>query len=241
MAVDSLTFTVVTVIYLATLVGLGYLGYRKTKGADDFMLAGRKVHPALIALSYGATFISTAAIIGFGGQAAKLGLGLMWLVFMNIALGIFMTAIDSYIFVPALPTIVRDMNTSLDWVSWTMTIFMLFMTAIMPLAGKLSDIYGRKKVYMAGIAIFTLGSLASSLSWDIYSLIAFRGIQAIGAGLVFPAAIAALNSAAPEDKKGKTMGLMMAMAAVSVVLALGMIAFSRHYAIKPATASPADS
>ncbi len=93
MAVDSMTFTVVTVIYLAILVGLGYLGYRKTKGADDFMLAGRKVHPALIALSYGATFISTAAIIGFGGQAAKLGLGLMWLVFMNIALGIFIAFI----------------------------------------------------------------------------------------------------------------------------------------------------
>ncbi len=93
MAVDSMTFTVVTVVYLAILVGLGYLGYKRTKGADDFMLAGRKVHPALIALSYGATFISTAAIIGFGGQASKLGLGLMWLVFMNIALGIFIAFI----------------------------------------------------------------------------------------------------------------------------------------------------
>ncbi len=92
-AVDSLTFTVVTGVYLAILVALGYLGYKRTKGADDFMLAGRKVHPALIALSYGATFISTAAIIGFGGVAAQLGMGLMWLVFMNIALGIFIAFI----------------------------------------------------------------------------------------------------------------------------------------------------
>ena len=93
MAVDSLTFTAVTAVYLAILVALGYLGYKRTKGADDFMLAGRKVHPALIALSYGATFISTAAIIGFGGVAAQLGMGLMWLVFMNIALGIFIAFI----------------------------------------------------------------------------------------------------------------------------------------------------
>jgi solute:Na+ symporter, SSS family len=93
MAVDSMTFGIVTIVYLAILVGLGYLGYKKTKEADDFMLAGRKVHPALIALSYGATFISTAAIIGFGGVAAQLGLGLIWLVFMNIALGIFIAFI----------------------------------------------------------------------------------------------------------------------------------------------------
>ncbi len=103
-----------------------------------------------------------------------------------LALGVFMTAMDSYIFVPALPTIVKDLNTSLDWVSWTMTIFMLFWTAIMPIAGKLSDIYGRKRIYLLGVGIFTLGSILSSISWDIYSLIAFRGLQAIGAGLVMP-------------------------------------------------------
>ncbi|HMK46292.1 MAG TPA: MFS transporter [Methanocella sp.] len=135
-----------------------------------------------------------------------------------LALGVFMTALDSYIFVPALPTIVQDLNTSLDWVSWTMTIFMLFWTAIMPLAGKLSDIYGRKRMYLAGITLFTLGSIACSLSWDIYSLIAFRGLQAIGAGLVMPAAISALSSAVPEERKGKTMGSLMAMAAVAMIV-----------------------
>lgn len=88
MAVDTLTFSLITVVYLVILIALGYLGYKKTKAAEDYMLAGRNVHPALIALSYGATFISTAAIIGFGGVAAQLGMGLIWLVFMNIALGI---------------------------------------------------------------------------------------------------------------------------------------------------------
>ncbi len=141
-----------------------------------------------------------------------------YLLLLVLALGVFITALDSYIFVPALPTIVKDLNTSLDWVTWTMTIFMLFMTATFPLAGKLSDIYGRKRMYIIGVGIFTLGSLLSSIAWDIYSLIAFRGLQAIGAGLVFPAAIAAMNSATPEGKKGKTMGALMAMAAVAMII-----------------------
>jgi SSS family solute:Na+ symporter len=67
---------------------LGYLGWKQTKGTDDYMLAGRKVHPALIALSYAATFISTSAIVGFGGVAANMGMGIIWLVGFNIFFGI---------------------------------------------------------------------------------------------------------------------------------------------------------
>ncbi len=135
-----------------------------------------------------------------------------------LALGVFMTAIDSYIFVPALPTIVSDLDTSFEWVTWTMTIFMLFYAAIMPLAGKLSDIYGRKRIYIVGVGIFTLGSLLSSISWDIYTLIAFRAMQALGAGIVLPAAISAMESATTKDNKGKTMGALMAMAAVAMII-----------------------
>ncbi len=86
--VEMIIFVVVTAIYLAIVLFLGYLGWKRTKDADDFMLAGRKVSPMLIALSYGATFISTSAIVGFGGQAAKLGMGLLWLTALNIGLGI---------------------------------------------------------------------------------------------------------------------------------------------------------
>ncbi|OPY25885.1 MAG: sodium/panthothenate symporter [Methanocella sp. PtaU1.Bin125] len=87
--VDTVVFGAVTAVYLAIVLFLGYLGYKKTKDAQDFMVAGRKVHPALIAISYGATFISTSAIVGFGGVAAQLGMGLIWLTVLNIGLGIF--------------------------------------------------------------------------------------------------------------------------------------------------------
>ncbi len=88
MAVNSATLIVVILVYLAIIFYLGWLGYKKTKGHEDYLVAGREVHPVIIALSYGATFISTSAIVGFGGQAANLGMGLIWLTVLNIGIGI---------------------------------------------------------------------------------------------------------------------------------------------------------
>lgn len=88
MAVDPLVTTILVIIYVAIILVLGYLGYRKTVHAEDYLLAGRASHPVIIALSYGATFISTSAIVGFGGVAANLGMGLIWLTVFNIGIGI---------------------------------------------------------------------------------------------------------------------------------------------------------
>ena len=151
-------------------------------------------------------------------EPQKAALGSLYYVLLVLALGVFMSSLDMIIFSPALPTIVGDLHTSFDWVAWTLTIYLLFFAAIMPLGGKLSDVFGRKRVYIAGIAMFTLGSFLSSLSWDIYSLIAFRGVQAIGGGLILPSALSAMGSVAPKDKQGKTMGSLMAMSAVAMVI-----------------------
>ncbi|WP_321315512.1 sodium:solute symporter family protein [Halarcobacter sp.] len=80
---------IIIIIYLATVGYLGFLGYKKTKTTSDYLVAGRDTHPFIMALSYGATFISTAAIVGFGGVAAWLGNSLLWLTFFNIIIGIF--------------------------------------------------------------------------------------------------------------------------------------------------------
>lgn len=88
MAVNTLTMTALVLIYLAATLIIGYLGYKKTKSSEDYLVAGRCSHPVIIALSYGATFISTSAIIGFGGQAANLGMSLIWLTVLNIGVGI---------------------------------------------------------------------------------------------------------------------------------------------------------
>ncbi len=151
-------------------------------------------------------------------EPQKGALGSLYYVLLVLALGVFMSSLDMIIFSPALPTIVSDLHTSFDWVAWTLTIYLLFFAAIMPLGGKLSDVFGRKRVYIAGIAMFTLGSFLSSLSWDIYSLIAFRGVQAIGGGLILPSALSAMGSVAPKNQQGKTMGALMAMSAVAMVI-----------------------
>lgn len=80
---------IMLIIYLGLTVFLGYLGFRHTKSAKDYMIAGGNVHPVLMALAYGATFISTSAIVGFGGVAAVYGMSLLWLTACNILVGIF--------------------------------------------------------------------------------------------------------------------------------------------------------
>ncbi|MBK1649442.1 sodium:solute symporter family protein [Rhabdochromatium marinum] len=79
----------VILIYLIATGYLGWLGYRGTRSAADFLVGGRTVHPIIMAVSYGATFISTAAIVGFGGVAGLFGMSLLWLTFLNIGVGIF--------------------------------------------------------------------------------------------------------------------------------------------------------
>ncbi len=86
---DLMILSVVVLIFLLINGYVGYIAWRRTKSADDYMVAGRETHPFIMALSYGATFISTAAIVGFGGVAANYGMGILWLVFLNILIGIF--------------------------------------------------------------------------------------------------------------------------------------------------------
>ncbi|MFL5262681.1 MAG: sodium:solute symporter [Anaeromyxobacteraceae bacterium] len=79
----------VVLAYAAITGFLGWLGYRNTRSAADYLVGGRGIHPVLMALAYGSTFISTSAIVGFGGAAALYGLGLLWLTALNILIGIF--------------------------------------------------------------------------------------------------------------------------------------------------------
>ena len=85
---NMLVLTIVVVAYLFVIGYLGYYGYRRTKNTLDYLVAGRNIHPFIMSLSYGATFISTSAIVGFGGVAGMFGMGLLWLTFLNIFVGI---------------------------------------------------------------------------------------------------------------------------------------------------------
>lgn len=86
---DIFVITSIVIIYLFVIGLLAYFGFRKTRDASDYMVAGRSIHPYVMAISYGATFISTSAIVGFGGAAAVFGMGILYLTFLNIFVGIF--------------------------------------------------------------------------------------------------------------------------------------------------------
>ncbi|OPX62148.1 MAG: sodium/panthothenate symporter [Methanomassiliicoccales archaeon PtaB.Bin215] len=86
--VNQTLFWAATAVYAVVIFYLAWLGYKRTKCNADYMLAGRNIHPVILGLSYGATFISTSAIVGFGGYAARLGLGIIWLVMLNILVGV---------------------------------------------------------------------------------------------------------------------------------------------------------
>jgi SSS family solute:Na+ symporter len=80
---------VFSISYIVVMTCLSYKGWKETQTASDYMIAGRQIHPYVMALSYGATFISSSAIIGFGGAAALFGFPILWLAFLNILMGVF--------------------------------------------------------------------------------------------------------------------------------------------------------
>lgn len=91
---NTFTLGLIVVAYLLSLAYLGFLGYKKTTNASDYLVGGRQMNPVVMALSYGATFISASAIVGFGGVAAAFGMGIQWLCFLNMFVG----AVIAFIF-----------------------------------------------------------------------------------------------------------------------------------------------
>lgn len=85
---DAVILGIIIFFYVAAIAIFGYIGYKKTNNAHDYLVAGRSTHPFVMAMSYGAAFISTSAIVGFGGVAGLFGMGLLFLPFMNIAVGV---------------------------------------------------------------------------------------------------------------------------------------------------------
>jgi EmrB/QacA subfamily drug resistance transporter len=110
------------------------------------------------------------------------------LVFGIVSIGLFMASIDQTIVATALPDIERDLRASVNWSAWTITIYALGQVIAMPMAGKLSDIYGRKTVFLVATAVFTVSSLCCGFAGNIVLLLIPRFIQALGGGAFMPSA-----------------------------------------------------
>ncbi len=135
----------------------------------------------------------------------------------GLILGMFLAALDQTIVSTAIRTIGDDLN-GLSVQAWVTTAFLITSTIATPLFGKLSDIYGRKPFFMLAISIFIAGSMLCGLAQSMYQLAAFRAFQGIGAGGLFPLALAIIGDIIPPRERARYQGYFMAVFATASVL-----------------------
>ena len=134
-----------------------------------------------------------------------------------ILLTIFLSALDQTVVGTALPRIVTDLSGNELYV-WVVTIYLLTATVTGPIYGKLSDQFGRRPMMMIGVSLFLFGSLLCGLSQEMWQLIAFRGIQGLGAGAIFPIALAVIGDLFSPRERGKYQGLFGGVFALASIL-----------------------
>jgi MFS family permease len=110
------------------------------------------------------------------------------LIFAIVSMGLFMVSVDGTVVATALTSLQRELHAGVQWGAWTITIYSLGQVLVMPLAGRISDMYGRKRVFLAAIVLFTVTSLLCGLAQNIQMLVALRAVQALGGGSIMPAA-----------------------------------------------------
>ena len=131
-----------------------------------------------------------------------------WLTLLALMLGVFLGALDISIVSPALPNIARDLNISGASLSWVITLYILVYVLAVPLMSSLSDNYGRKNILLINIILFAAGSLFAAFSQNLTHLLIARGLQALGAGGLFPIASTVIGKTFPKQRHGMALGFI---------------------------------
>src|SRR5882724_67296 len=149
-------------------------------------------------------------------QPARLSHREILIVLGGLMTGMLLAALDQSIVGTALPRIVSELG-GLSKLSWVVTAYLLTSTASTPLWGKISDLYGRRPLFIAAIVTFLGGSVLSALSQNIEQLIGFRAVQGLGAGGLMSLAFATIGDVIPPRERGKYMGYFGAVFGLSSV------------------------
>jgi DHA2 family multidrug resistance protein len=153
-----------------------------------------------------------------------------WLVLAGVMVSTFMAVLDATIVNVSLSKLMSSFGVPVDKVEWVLTAYLLVFGVVLPTSGWLADHLGYKRIFMAGLFIFTFSSFLCSLAWDFDMLIFFRILQGAGAGILMPVGMAIITREFPPEKRGIALGFwsMAASASVSLGPAIGGYLIEHH-------------
>src|SRR5205823_1883293 len=149
--------------------------------------------------------------------SATVSRGRLASILIGVLLGMLLASLDQTIVGTALPHIVANLG-GLEHSAWVVTAYLLASTVSVPIYGKLSDIYGRRLFFIAGMVIFLAGSALAGTSQNMTELIIYRGIQGLGAGAMMPIALAIIGDIFPPAERGKWQGLFVAVFGLASII-----------------------
>jgi EmrB/QacA subfamily drug resistance transporter len=145
-----------------------------------------------------------------------------WWTLIGACSGLFLLMLDSTVVALALPSIRRDVDASAEGLQWAMNGYLLAITIFVVTAGRLGDMFGRKRLFLAGMVVFALGSVVSGAAGDQETLVAGRVLQGIGAAPMLPLSLAIVCNAFPAGEQARALGIWAAISALA--LAIGPLA-----------------
>jgi len=140
-----------------------------------------------------------------------------WHILCAVTIGGFLSTLDMSIVNLILPTLENTLNTEFAMVQWVVVSYLLTITALILIMGRLGDLMGKKKVYLSGFILFTLGSVLCGLAPTIRWLIAFRVVQGIGGTMILALGFAVATQAFPHKERGKAMGILASLVSAGIV------------------------
>ena len=141
-----------------------------------------------------------------------------WWTLFAVSFGLFMIMLDNTVVNVALPTMQRDLHVSISQLEWVVIAYALTFAALLITGGKLADLYGRRRIFVLGLVVFTLSSLACGLAPSAGFLIAARAVQGVGAALMNPATLSIIVATFPPKQRGTAIGIWAGVSALALAI-----------------------
>jgi EmrB/QacA subfamily drug resistance transporter len=141
-----------------------------------------------------------------------------WITLVAVSFGLFMIMLDNTVVNVALPTMERDLHVTLSSLEWVVIAYALTFASLLITGGKLADVYGRRRIFVFGLVVFTLSSLACGLAPSAGFLIGARAVQGIGAALMNPATLSIIVATFPPKERGQAIGIWAGVSALALAI-----------------------